>query len=143
VIDAPARDFVIETKVEFTPLDDFQRAGLLIYGDADNVLVLSRAFCSYTGAGCVLNGIYFDSTLNTVSHATETAEKDVAWLRLWKRGQDVLAEYSEDGLTWQAIGAHSLPYAGVLRVGIIADGERGEATGVPAYFDYFLLEGRT
>ena len=142
VVAAPAGDFTIETKVEFTPLDNFQRAGLLIYGDVDNVLVLSRAFCSYTGAGCVLNGIYFDSTLEPANHATETSEKDVAWLRLWKRGQEVFAQYSGDGSTWQAIGTHSFPYAGVLRVGIIADGERGDATGVPAYFDYFLLEER-
>ncbi len=142
VVAAPAGDFYIETKVEFTPLSNFQRAGLLIYGNADNVLVLGRGFCSYTDSGCVLNGIYFDSSLSTANHATETPEKDLAWLRLWKRGQEVTAQYNEDGAVWQTIGVHSFPYTGALRVGLIADGELGATTGVPAYFDYYRLEER-
>ncbi|GEM_PF-576469 len=135
-----ASDFVIETQVFFTPEENFQRAGLLIYGDRENHLVLSRAYCGFVDYGCVRNGIYYDSTTSTDSYATETTSQDVAWLRLTKSGTNVRAEYSDDGTTWQFIGAHEFSYSGVPTVGLIADGNRAESPGVPAYFNFFRVE---
>jgi len=139
VLNAPAGDFIIETCVEFTPDENFERAGLLIYENQASFLVLNRGFCSFTNYDCVRNGIYFDSTLSTNGFGTETTEKNMAWLRMTKRGERVTGEYSEDGVSWENIGMHLLPSSSTLRVGVIADGVRGEP-GEPAYFDYFRIE---
>jgi len=136
---APAGDFVMETKAVFKPFGNFQRAGLLIYGDSDNFLVLSRAFCGFVAYGCVENGIYYDSTQSTESFATATASQDTAWLRLTKSGTEVRAEYSENGVSWQQVGTHTLSSSGPIRIGLVSDGDRDGAGRVSADFDFFRV----
>ncbi|MBN1858283.1 DUF1349 domain-containing protein [Candidatus Bipolaricaulota bacterium] len=134
---APGSDFVIETHVLVAPNENFQRAGLLIFGDMQHFLVLGHAYCGFVDYGCVRNGIYFDSTLSTDNHATATPSEDEAWLRLTKTGNRVRAEYSSDGAAWQLIGEHAFTWTGTPSIGIIADGNR--AGGVPAEFDFFRV----
>lgn len=135
---APAADFVIETHVLVAPDENFQKAGLLIFGDIHNILVLSRAYCGFVDYGCVRNGIYFDSSTSTDNHATMTMSEDEAWLRLTRAGNRVRAEYSADGAVWQFIGEHEFAWSGIPSIGIIASGRN--VNEVPASFDSFRVE---
>ena len=139
VLNAPSEEFVIEAKVLFTPFENFQQAGLIIYEDLDNVLILSRAYCDFVAYGCVENGIYYDSTQSTESHRASTIVKDTAWLRLTKTGSQVLAEYSEDGNLWQVVGTHTLSSSESVKIGLISNGDRESAGRISADFDYFKV----
>ena len=137
---AQDEDFVLETKVLFEPRANFEKASIVVWGDLDNHMLLSRAFCSFVQWGCVHNGIYFDRMGSPENFALETAEQDVAWLRVTKTGRQVLGEYSGDGVTWQRIGTHELDFSGTLRIGVAATGSQDPLSSPPAYFDYVRIE---
>jgi regulation of enolase protein 1 (concanavalin A-like superfamily) len=137
-------DFTIETRVIFEPNTNFQFAGLTVYQDENNSLAFGRAFCD-TANTCVGNGIYFDNVLDGnwtgINFGTQFDSKSEAYLRLERRGDNVIAFYSPDGKTWSKIGMHQVP-AGyqVNGVGLIAMNDFNTADAdIPADFDYFEL----
>ena len=132
-------DFTIETRVHCTPTEDFQQAGLFLgsggYPPGDDCVLLTRAF-----RGSLGNGIYFDSTETSNSFRAEPDVKDVAYLRLTKRGTNAKAQYSVDGETWVILGVHEFDFAASLKVGLIATSGNTGATVIPACFDYVTFE---
>jgi len=146
---APATNFLIETKVDFEPTENFQAAGLLLYFDDDNYLALLRAYCDRPAPTCLGNGIYFDKEVAGVAASenfpTTTVSLSEAYLRIVRTGDLYTGYFSEDGTNWTLVGSHELvtdPLAllGSLRIGIMA-GQNGSvsAADIPADFDYFKL----
>jgi beta-xylosidase len=136
---APEGDFEIATLVHFTPTSNYQYAGLLIYQDDANALLLGRAFCSAPDA-CAGNGIYFDRAQHgefDENYATATANQSEAYLRLRREGTTYTGIYSEDGANWIVIGQHTADLTS-LRVGLIA--AQAYAAETTADFDYFTIE---
>ena len=137
-------DFTIETHVIFEPKTNFQLAGLVIYQDVNNLLAFGRAFCD-TPNVCVGNGIYFDNVRDgvfpTTNFATSVDSYDEAYLRLERRGDNVIAFYSSDGMTWSKIGTHQIPASyQVNGVGLMASGDLNTSDqDIPADFDYFEI----
>jgi len=142
--DAPAGDFEISTYVEFVPTEDFQFAGLILYGDDDNFLALGRAYCNTSIEQCVGNGIYFDLETRGAlidSHARRLGV-GAAHLRIARRGSDYYGYYSDDGEEWTLIGSHTVVGFHPEEAGLyVADGGT-EARDIPAAFDFFVIEAQ-
>lgn len=135
----PQGNYEIATYIEFTPLKNFQLAGLIIYQDDGNLLKLGRAFCNVQQT-CVGNGVYFDNLVSGAfidgNYATSTANPSKIYLRLQRTDNVFTGFFSEDGQNWIKIGQHTnnLQPAGV---GLFA-GQSCEGT-IPADFDYFEI----
>lgn len=135
----PPGDFEIATQIEFTPISNFQLAGLIIYQDDQNLLKLGRAFCNAADV-CVGNGIYFDNLVHGAlidgNYATSTANPSSISLRLQRTGSAFTGYFSEDGQNWIKIGQHTNELQ-PLGVGLFA-GQSCEGS-IPADFDYFEI----
>ena len=51
-------DFQIDVRLIFQPTENFQEAGIAIYKDPSNYVLLGRAFCGRENAACVGDGVY-------------------------------------------------------------------------------------
>jgi beta-xylosidase len=149
VADAPAGDFIIETRVLFEPMENLQYASLMVYEDEDNYMMLGRAFCGFPPPRCADgNGIYYDheeeGNFIGGNFATATTILDEAFLLIKRRGDQYTGFYSENGTSWVEIGAHTAISGMVpVKVGFYAaDGNQG-VTEIPADFDYFWLIDQT
>jgi len=142
--DIPTGDFDIETRVLFTPSENFQMAGLLLYQDDDNFLMLGRAYCGVPMPVCVGNGIYFNVEERGVSVGPgmpmSTVSTGEAYLLVARRGDVYTCYVYEDGQEWTLVGQHTASASfRPTKIGLTTcDGDQG-ATEIPADFDYFLV----
>ncbi len=139
----PAGNFVISTRVEFTPSVDFQVAGILVYQDDDNFLQLGRAYCDPKYEDCYGNGIYYDHEEGGTflgHHAISTTVTSNAYLKIARQGQDYTAYYSGDGKSWTNVGTWTMSSAfKPLYVGLTVNDNYCWAPQIPADFDYFQI----
>ena len=138
---APVGDYEIRTHVFFTPTQDFQLAGLLIYQNDGNSLTLGRAFCD-APLVCVGNGIYFDrveggSFIGT-NFATTTTVSSEAYLRVLRHTNIYTGFVSTNGITWTVVGVHTLTIS-PTRIGLKASNQAASDAEISADFDFFTL----
>jgi len=139
--EAPEGRFEISTRVQFTPTDNFQSAGLHIYEDEDNFIRLSRAFCHLEALPgvCVDNGIYFDNIISgeaiTPNVMLKVGKQYEAYLKIVRDGSTYTGYYSDDGETWVLVGQH-IANLKTIRVGLVAS---GSSYRINADFDYFTI----
>jgi len=142
-LEAPSGSFGIETHVLFSPAENFQKAGLVVYGDDDHALVLSLAYCDVPET-CVRRGVYFDKEwageLAEENHAFAVDSTTEIYLRIERRGSECMAFVSGGGDDWEPIGSHYFPFPDPLSIGIVADDSNMGAQELPADFDWFLLQ---
>jgi beta-xylosidase len=144
---APVGRFQIETRVLLTPTENFHIAGLLVYQDDDNFLMLGRAYCDLTPP-YLGNAIYFDheeqSVLFDANYAMTTTVPGEAYLRI-ERDRTVFTGYvSENGVDWTPVGVHTA-VSGLVpsMVGLAAEPSWMAVAEIPADFDYFQLDDRS
>ncbi|MCL4560117.1 MAG: hypothetical protein M1281_05840 [Chloroflexi bacterium] len=136
-------NFAFQTHLFFEPTSDFQFAGLVIYQDAENFLQFGRAFCGVEG--CFGNAIYFDKIIAGAfeegNFATPVSNISETFLRLELQDQKLTAYYSEDGITWQDFGSHSIPASFVINGVGLTSSQNGQdpENPIPADFDYFAV----
>ncbi len=134
--------FVIQARLLFEPVSNFQFAGLVVYHDGENFVQLGRAYCDAPDV-CVGNGIYFDHIAGggvNGNFATPTAIPGEAYLRLVRRGSELSAFYSAEGIYWNDIGVHTLADGFTINgVGLTASQNLSGEPAVVADFDYFAL----
>jgi beta-xylosidase len=141
---APRGDYAFTTRLSFWPTQNYQFAGLVLWQDADNYLMLGRAYCDSPPPVCVGNGIYFDhieaDTYVGDNFSTSTIGQAEAYLRVIRRGSSYSGYYSEDGLNWTSIGSHT-PSAGIelSSIGLTAAQDQHDIQ-IPADFDFFHME---
>jgi beta-xylosidase len=140
----PPGDFQLETRVLFTPTQNIQRAGLIIYQDDTNLFMLLRAYCDFGPPFCPGNAIYFDHVeqgqMIDGNFAMTTTVLNEAYLRLIRQGAVYTGFVSENGNDWALVGAHTVVSGFVpLQIGLIADVVPLGAPEIPAYFDYFTV----
>ena len=140
--DAPAGDWVIETKVSGNISGGYEQGGLLVYVDDDNYIKYD--VISDDGQ-TVKNRIELRSEVNgaIVEPQPQVADLnvDAAWLRLTKTGNSYAGEYSLDGVNWQSIGQPvtnnmAAPKFGLFTLGV-------NSPGATVVFDYFSVNGQT
>jgi hypothetical protein len=148
VQDAPADDYIMETRVLFEPGQNIQRAGLILIQDGDNSLWLMRGYCDFGPPACPGNAIYFDHIEDGgapgSNFAMSTASTDEAYMRIVRQGRAYAGYYSEDGDQWTLVGTH-LAKAGFapVGIGIFVNYSPLGAGEIPADFDYFRLRTLT
>ena len=138
----PPGDYEIETSVLFTPTENFQIAGLIVYGDDDNFLSFGRGYCESTLPACVGNGIYFDRVEDGAivggNYPLTTTLPAATYLRLARVGDTYTASASTDGVSWTLAGSHVIPFA-PSAIGLRASNQMPGGAEIPADFDYFTL----
>jgi regulation of enolase protein 1 (concanavalin A-like superfamily) len=139
----PAGDFELRVRLAFTPTQNFQAAGLVVYGDDDRVLTLGRAFCDLAPPVCAGSGLYFDleegGTAVGSNYALSTAAGET-YLRLVRRGPAYTASFSTDGLAWTAVGTHTVSSDfAPAAIGLFAGGSPQQAGDIPADFDEVVV----
>lgn len=138
---APDGDFRLETRLNFSPVSNFQVAGLVVYQSDVDFLLAGRAFCDRADL-CVGDGLYFDNYINAAFQAGNFAADydqgaDV-YLRL-ERDRDFYTFFaSADGSNWTEIGSQRNGLNPLL-IGLWTG--QNESTSLPARFDYFQVTG--
>jgi beta-xylosidase len=139
----PPGEYQIEARVLFTPTENFQLAGLVVYLDDGNFLSLGRGYCDSTLPACAGNAIYFDriedSAIVGSNYPLTTTLPAATYLRLARVGDTYTASASIDGVTWTQLGSHAITFAPTA-IGLRASNQMsGAAAEIPADFDYFIL----
>ncbi len=137
--DPPEGNYEIETLVYFEPYEDFQMAGLVLYEDDSNFLMLGRAYCGYCGG----NKVYFDFEQRGTPVANKqivTRAKDMAYLKVTKEGPDYFGYYSENGTDWTLVIKHRSREMRFGGVGLVTTGDATPGgTQSVADFAYFRI----
>lgn len=139
---APVGDYEIQSRLIFTPTENFQMAGLIAYQDDNNSLSLGRAFCDVPPPACVNNGIYFDrvegGSLVGSNYGMNIAVQGEAYLRLVRQGMTYTGYVSSDGANWILVGVHTVTIT-PTQIGLKATNQMQGASEISADFDFFTL----
>lgn len=137
LLNAPAGDFEISTRVEIQPAQNYQQADLIVWADDDNYIKLGRSFSdsALVEFDAEIGGAFFSqaaaSTLNAV------------YLKITREGATYGGYFSADGQDWRSVGQYAIAGQWNARVGVSAWNGDVSAPEIPADFDWFCLNGRT
>jgi PKD repeat protein len=140
---APSGDWTIQTRVDGTAFtEQYQQAGLLVYGDDDNYLKFDFIVDNTAGQPVVRRIEYRSEIGGTVqSPQPQIADLTSAvWhLRLVKTGTTYTASYSANGTDWTPFEPLTNAAVGATpKVGLFSLGGAQQASK-PVSFDYFRL----
>jgi beta-xylosidase len=134
---APTGNFVLETRVAFNPIDNFQFAGLIIYQSDSNFIQAGHEFCKTVG--CVGEGLYMDLYRKGVivpsNYGPTSRHANPIWLRLSKRNDIYSFDASTDGKVWFTIDSQ-INDLDPVQIGLVT-GQLIRGKSLPAAFDYF------
>jgi beta-xylosidase len=141
-VPAPVADYEIETRVLFSPAENFQFAGLYLVQDEANNLKLGRAYCDLPPPECAFNAIYFDLTEDGApvgsNFPTLPGLEDEIWLKVVRHSNVYSGFISHTGVSWVLVGVHTTSIS-PDKVGLSASNQIQGAAEIPADFDYFTL----
>ena len=134
---APLGNFQIETQMTFSPQDNFQFAGLIIYESDSNFIQAGREYCR--AVNCIGEGLYMNyykkGILVKPDFGQPYREIDPILLRLTRRADTYTFEASTDGKVWFIIGSH-ITNMNSLQIGLVT-GQRLKGNPLFATFEYF------
>ncbi len=136
---APASNFLIETSLLFTPKDNNQFAGLILYESNENFIQAGNSYCNPINE-CVGQGLYFDVYLNGNLLSPRSINKvklDSAALRVVRQGNLFSFYASPNGKAWYLITKQEADID-VRQVGLMA-GQNMDTSIPKALFDYFEI----
>lgn len=138
------QDFVNMVKLTFSPAQQRQEAGLIVYLDDNNYITVSRAYTS--------EGIKFVIGSETGGTYTETttsdAQSSTVYLKIEREGETYTGYYSAGGDSWNFIGSidHSFTVSSdkSLKIGLFAQNGDYAADSIDAIFDDYsvLMSGK-
>ena len=141
----PDGDAVITTEVSIAAREQYQQAGLIIYGDDDNyakLMVQGRSSSPDAGARIVQLAVENGGTATEVNTSgLGTAFPDTVQLRLTITGGVLSGAYSADGETWTDM-PQTLPMGAITnpQVGLAAFANSGSVSPViEAAFGWFQI----
>ncbi|GAA1533657.1 hypothetical protein GCM10009803_12870 [Microbacterium ginsengiterrae] len=139
--DLPADWSRVELGVQFAPWGNHQQAGLVVYGDDDNYVQVTRNFNSWLGGNSV--AFVSESQRVTTDRTTATASTSLR-LRLERDGDTTLASFSADGgVSWVDAGSTTQTIA-APRLGIIVGANDSGGVAPPATItDAVVTRGQT
>lgn len=136
LLKAVTGNFEIETRVKFSPTENYQGAGILIYNDEKNYIRLERGFGG-TGGGD--SGVRLDRSEKGSYDAITTPDKfpteaKQVDLKIVRKGKDFKAFWreNEDG-EWKLVGEYSADYPETVKIGLIGVNTAAEITAEFAY----------
>ncbi len=134
-------DFELQTRLAFSPQENFQFAGLIVYQDDDHFVALGRGACSFVPP-CVGDGVYLDNDEALLAGGAETIASgglpvgEAIDLQLVRRGNTYTGYWSADGETWTEVGSTMAAFTPQW-VGLMATAGDAEAEALVAAFDFF------
>ncbi|MBQ1048836.1 ThuA domain-containing protein [Micromonospora sp. C51] len=137
----PSGDWTMETKIDGSLLDEqYQQAGLIVYGDDDNYLKFDFVVDNQAGQP-VSRRIEFrseiDGTIQDPQPGAESLTSAEWYLRLVRSGDTYTASYSADGTTWTALTELTNAAVGATpKVGVFTL-SGNQTASKSASFDYF------
>jgi hypothetical protein len=136
--DVSAGDFEVETYVEFEPRDDFQMAGLLIYGDDSNFMLLGPAHCGICGGIKVFFEYEENGQVMSSGQGLDFPQQGYAYLKVTRQGSTYTGYYSANGNTWVQVAQYNNVNIHPRGVGIATTGSTVPNPPTAA-FDYVQL----
>ncbi len=126
-------DFAIEVQIKSQPTAPFEHAGLMLFADGDNYVVLNKEMSDKSAVILVMEK---DGKPAPVSKPYEHEE---ICLRLTVVGKKVVAQYRHyDTDEWQTLGERDVPGPGPYKVGLFA-GQPPQETDHRALFTEFHI----
>ncbi|WP_084038056.1 ThuA domain-containing protein [Demequina sp. NBRC 110053] len=141
--DLPAGAWEATTKVSIEARNEYQQAGLVVYGDDDNYAKMVIQARDASAANRVFqfaretNG----TTPETNTPALGAGYPDTVWVRLTSDGTTLTASYSDDGNEFTTIGT-TYPMGDIVdpKIGLLAlAGADNDDAIVNAEFDWFYI----
>lgn len=135
-------NFEIETRVKFSPKQDYQGAGILVYSNDSNYLRLERC---YGGTGGGESGIRLDSREDEIYDPIATPDKfptnaGEVELKIRRIGKDFIGFWREVGKSqWIEVGKVTTNYPETVQVGLIGI---NTADDITAEFAYIIFSGQ-
>jgi PKD repeat protein/plastocyanin len=140
----PSGPWTATAKINFEGVAQYQQAGIMVYGDDDNLVKLGRIAHTTAGdekfefiheAAAVPDNTAADSTANIAANFP-----DDYWVQLRYDGTSLTGWYSPDGTTYTQAG-RAWPLPTGARVGFFAFGNTATSTAPEAAFDSFRITG--
>jgi regulation of enolase protein 1 (concanavalin A-like superfamily) len=129
-------DFQVETRVKFSPKENYQGAGLLIYKDDNNYLRFERAYGGLGGGGeglriDIKKGSDYDPLITPNDIQTEVDEIELKIVRIGK----VFTAYwrADEESEWREAGEFVSDYPETILAGVVACNTAREVTAEFAY----------
>jgi beta-xylosidase len=126
-------DFTIVTKVSISASVHPLQAGLVVYGDDDNYVRLTRGYWNYIpgqGVEMVLEiageGYYYP----------QPSDAQPAWLKIKKQGDVFQGFISDDGIDYVFVNQVNVDLGSDIWIGLVSI-SAGAYPEIPADFDYF------
>ncbi|MCF6158493.1 MAG: DUF1349 domain-containing protein [wastewater metagenome] len=130
---APHGDFEIITRVTYSPTQKFQQAGLIIYEDEENYVMLTRQMDD-------VSNIEMSREISKVAGSKSTPTNlTTVYLRLSRSGGSITGAFSDNGSTWTAVDDVSGISLEHPKVGLVGYNAQLNTT-VDADFDFFKIE---
>jgi len=139
---APEGPWTVTTRMEFNPTANYQKAGLLLYGDDDNYISADLVFAQTkrfeflreTGGNVRNDGLANDQK------EVPAGFPENYWVRMTSDGQTVTASYSTDNQAWTPLGRPaSLDGIKDPKIGLFAVRSNEDSDQIDARFDNFEL----
>ncbi len=127
--DAPAGDFTWQTTVDFSPQNNYQQAGLLVYQDDDNYIKLVRVY------GDAQKAEFANEQNQAYTGQTAFFSGVPSFLRIRRVGNEYIGGYSADGQTWTEFAPFSNTNFSNVRLGLLATNSLGGLTSIHADYD--------
>ena len=128
----------INTKLVFSPIVDWQSAGLIIFTDDDNYVKLFYGYHSGYGG----RSVRLTSEMNAIGLETGVAvDAPTIYLKIAKRNNSYEGYYSTDNLLWMKVGEYTIGMTSPA-VGLAASNGSPVYEEADANYDYFRLMRR-
>lgn len=130
---APHGDFDISTKITYNPVQKFQQAGLVIYEDEENYVMLTRQMDD------VANVEMSREISRVAGSKSAPTTLTTLFLKLSKSGGHVSGAFSEDGISWTTVDVVSGVKLKHPKVGLVGYNAQLNTTA-DADFDFFKID---
>lgn len=135
-----ASDYTITTKVTFSPAANFHQAGLVVYSDDENFVMLQRFFSSSYNPP---NQFMFKKEIagSPTKYYTGDTLGATVYLKITKSGTSYSGYFSSDGVNWTQVGS---ALTGVSltnpKFGLFSASGGQSPAGINADFDFFNIQ---
>lgn len=112
---AATGDFAVEVQIKSLPTEQFEHAGLMLFADGDNYVVLNKEMLGKSEI------VFVAEKDAKPAHVSKPYEHEEICLRLIVAGTRAIAQYRHyDTDEWQTLGERDLPVPGPYKIGLFA-----------------------
>lgn len=134
------QDYIVTTKVEFNPTNNFQQAGLIFYGDKYNRIKLSVVYNDEQFSGQIVEFVLVVDGVRTHRYQVAADLTQAVYLKIEKQGNNYTGHYSFDNLNFTAFPTANASQSSLSEIGLYANNScYFNLPDIPAKFDFFRL----